>query len=85
MYAFQQFVEIQPNDGFGTILPLETIELDVILSVKRARLYDFTLVCRTEINRDFPLHCKAIGTHPPLELSHQVNFKHFSKLRIILI
>nr|CAB3230261.1 uncharacterized protein KIAA1751 homolog [Phallusia mammillata] len=67
-----EFVDVQPNDGFGTILPLETIEIDLIVEAKRARHYDFTLTCRSGINRDFPLHCKAVGVHPPLDLSHQV-------------
>uniref|UniRef100_H2XPD8 Abnormal spindle-like microcephaly-associated protein ASH domain-containing protein n=1 Tax=Ciona intestinalis TaxID=7719 RepID=H2XPD8_CIOIN len=67
-----EYVDIQPNDGFGTILPLETIDIDIIINAKRARDYDFTLLCKSGINREFPLHCRAVGVHPPLELSHQV-------------
>ena len=46
-----QYVEVQPNDGFGTLLPLETIELDVIFSPKKARDYKFELNCKSIINR----------------------------------
>ncbi|KAF6107975.1 cilia and flagella associated protein 74 [Phyllostomus discolor] len=68
-------VDIQPNDGFGTILPLETLELDVIFQPTKAKEYSFELVCKSEINRRFKLTCRAVGVHPPLELSHsQVKF-----------
>ncbi|XP_020831607.1 cilia- and flagella-associated protein 74 isoform X2 [Phascolarctos cinereus] len=65
-----KYVEIQPNDGFGTILPLQSLPLDVIFKPSKAKEYDFQLVCISEINREFTLSCKAIGVHPPLELSH---------------
>ncbi|KAG8142278.1 hypothetical protein E2320_006215, partial [Naja naja] len=65
-----KFVEVQPNDGFGVLLPLESLTLDVIFKAKRAKVYNFELVCKTEINREFKLSCKAVGVHPPLVLSH---------------
>ncbi|KAM9034694.1 cilia- and flagella-associated protein 74 [Sarcophilus harrisii] len=65
-----KFVEIQPNDGFGVIRPLQSLPLDVIFKPIRAKEYDFQLNCISEINREFPLSIKAIGVHPPLELSH---------------
>lgn len=48
-----QFVDIQPNDGFGTILPLETLELDVIFQPAKAKAkeYRFELICKSVINR----------------------------------
>ncbi|XP_041712166.2 cilia- and flagella-associated protein 74 isoform X1 [Coregonus clupeaformis] len=67
-----QFVEVQPNDGFGTLLPLETLEVDLIFSAKKAGEYSFQLNCKSGINRDFPLSCHAVGVHPPLELSHSL-------------
>ncbi|XP_028920216.1 cilia- and flagella-associated protein 74 isoform X3 [Ornithorhynchus anatinus] len=67
-----EVVEIQPNDGFGTLLPLETLHLDVIFNANKAKEYSFDLVCKTEINRQFKLPCRAIGVHPPLELSHSL-------------
>nr|XP_060615102.1 cilia- and flagella-associated protein 74 [Anolis sagrei ordinatus] len=68
----QEFVEVQPNDGFGVLLPLESLSLDVIFKPKKAKEYSFHLTCKTEINRQFKLSCKAIGVHPPLELSHSL-------------
>ncbi|XP_054439712.1 cilia- and flagella-associated protein 74 [Pteronotus mesoamericanus] len=68
-------VDIQPNDGFGTILPLETLEFDLIFQPTRAKAYSFELVCKSEINRRFKLTCRAVGVQPPLQLSHhQVKF-----------
>ncbi|XP_053516168.1 cilia- and flagella-associated protein 74 [Artibeus jamaicensis] len=68
-------VDIQPNDGFGTVLPLEMVEFDVIFQPSKAKEYSFELVCKSEIGRCFKLTCRAVGVHPPLELSHyQVKF-----------
>ncbi|XP_048205954.1 cilia- and flagella-associated protein 74 [Perognathus longimembris pacificus] len=70
-----KFVDIQPNDGFGTIMPLETLQLDVIFQPAKAKEYSFELVCKSEINRCFRLSCRAVGVLPPLELSHyQIKF-----------
>ncbi|XP_023796221.1 cilia- and flagella-associated protein 74 isoform X2 [Cyanistes caeruleus] len=67
-----EFVEVQPNNGFGIILPLESLTLDIIFKATKAKEYSFELSCRTEINRQFKLSCKAVGVHPPLELSHSL-------------
>nr|XP_041576284.1 cilia- and flagella-associated protein 74 isoform X1 [Taeniopygia guttata] len=67
-----EFVEVQPNDGFGIILPLESLTLDIIFKATKAKEYSFELTCKTEINRQFKLSCKAVGVHPPLELSHSL-------------
>ncbi|XP_072464667.1 cilia- and flagella-associated protein 74 isoform X1 [Notamacropus eugenii] len=68
--SIPKYVEIQPNDGFGTILPLQSLFLDVIFKPSKAKEYNFQLICISDINREFKLSCKAIGVHPPLELSH---------------
>ncbi|XP_042335788.1 cilia- and flagella-associated protein 74 isoform X2 [Sceloporus undulatus] len=70
--GLQEFIEVQPNDGFGILLPLETLSLDVLFKPKKAKEYSFHLTCKTEINRKFKLSCKGIGVHPPLELSHSL-------------
>ncbi|CAO2590254.1 Cilia- and flagella-associated protein 74, partial [Lemmus lemmus] len=70
-----KYVDIQPNDGFGTILPLGTLQLDVIFQPIKAKEYRFELICKSEINRCFKVSCQAVGVHPPLELSHyQIKF-----------
>ncbi|XP_051805300.1 cilia- and flagella-associated protein 74 isoform X1 [Acanthochromis polyacanthus] len=67
-----EFIEIKPNDGFGTLLPQETLEIDLIFSAKMAKKYHFQLNCKSGMNRDFLLPCRAVGVHPPLELSHSL-------------
>ncbi|XP_025038457.2 cilia- and flagella-associated protein 74 isoform X2 [Pelodiscus sinensis] len=67
-----EFVEIQPSDGFGMLLPLESLKLDIIFKANKAKEYSFELTCKSEINRQFKLSCKAVGVHPPLELSHSL-------------
>ncbi|XP_071945764.1 cilia- and flagella-associated protein 74-like isoform X2 [Antedon mediterranea] len=66
------YVDVQPNDGFGTMLPLESIELDVIFKPKKAAVYSFELTCRSGINRDFKIRCKGIGVHPPITISNSI-------------
>lgn len=48
---FWQYVDVQPNDGFGTLLPLETIDLDIIYQPKKAQEVTFDLTCKSLINR----------------------------------
>ncbi|XP_042687323.1 cilia- and flagella-associated protein 74 isoform X2 [Centrocercus urophasianus] len=67
-----EFVEIQPNDGFGVVLPLESLTLHVVFKANKAKEYSFELTCKSELNRQFKLSCRAVGVHPPLELSHSL-------------
>ncbi|KAM3618715.1 uncharacterized protein V6R79_023944 [Siganus canaliculatus] len=70
-----EFIEVQPNDGFGTLLPQETVEIDLIFSANKAKEFNFQLSCKSGINRDFLLSCRATGVRPPLKLSHsQIQF-----------
>ncbi len=71
-----EFVNVQPNDGFGTLLPNETIPIDINFCPKSAKDFKFTIVCKSLVNRDFCITCCGIGVHPPLKLSAQrINFK----------
>ena len=71
-----KFVNVQPNDGFGTLLPNETISIDVNFCPKYAKEYKFSVLCKSLVNREFIINCKGVGVHPPLKLSTQrVNFK----------
>uniref|UniRef100_G1MTX3 Cilia and flagella associated protein 74 n=1 Tax=Meleagris gallopavo TaxID=9103 RepID=G1MTX3_MELGA len=67
-----EFVEIQPNDGLGVLLPLESLMLHIIFKATKAKEYSFELTCKSEANRQFKLSCRAVGVHPPLELSHSL-------------
>ncbi|XP_041954743.1 cilia- and flagella-associated protein 74 isoform X2 [Alosa sapidissima] len=63
-------IDVQPGDGFGTLLPLETLELDVMFSPQTAGDYSFQLTCRTGANRVVCVQCRGVGVQPVLELSH---------------
>ncbi|XP_051508831.1 cilia- and flagella-associated protein 74 [Myxocyprinus asiaticus] len=64
-----KFIDVQPNDGFGTLLPSQSMNIHLIFSVSKAGEYKFTLTCKTGINRDFLLSCRATGVQPSLKLS----------------
>eukprot|EP00116_Pleurobrachia_bachei_P006356 sb/3466618/ len=65
-----EFVSIQPNDGFGTLLPGETLQLEALVHAKLLGEHKFTVTCTTEIGRHFSLTCTATGVIPHLEVSH---------------
>ncbi|KAJ3586735.1 hypothetical protein NHX12_013129, partial [Muraenolepis orangiensis] len=67
-----KFMEVQPNDGFGTLLPLEKLVVELLFSPRIAKEYSFTLTCKSLVNRDFPVLCRGVGVRPPLELSHHM-------------
>ncbi|XP_018648917.1 hypothetical protein Smp_165060 [Schistosoma mansoni] len=70
-----EFVDIQPNDGFGVILGKETIELEVLFQPKKAKEYHFVLVCKSGIGRIFTTECTGVGVYSPLSLStNQLSF-----------
>ncbi|XP_076859168.1 cilia- and flagella-associated protein 74 isoform X2 [Brachyhypopomus gauderio] len=64
-----KFIDVQPNDGFGTLLPHQTLDIDLIFSAEKAGEYNFQLTCKSGINRVFLLACRAIGVRPSLEFS----------------
>lgn len=64
------FVTIQPNDGFGTLLPGETLQLEAVVHAKVLGDHTFNITCTTEIDRHFSLGCRARGVIPHLEVSH---------------
>ncbi|XP_067269065.1 cilia- and flagella-associated protein 74 [Pseudorasbora parva] len=64
-----KFIDVQPNDGFGTLLPSQSLDIHFIFSASKAGEYNFILTCKTSINRDFLLSCHATGVQPSLKLS----------------
>ncbi|XP_026126470.1 cilia- and flagella-associated protein 74 isoform X1 [Carassius auratus] len=64
-----KFIDIQPNDGFGTLLPSQCMDIYLIFSPSKAGEYNFTLTCKTSINRDFLISCHATAVQPSLKLS----------------
>ncbi|CAB4013133.1 Hypothetical predicted protein [Paramuricea clavata] len=72
MYGFcgvPECFEVQPNDGFGTLLPLESLDIDIIFSAKKAQEYNLELVCKNGIGTEYRVSCRGIGVYPPLALS----------------
>ncbi|XP_065062279.1 cilia- and flagella-associated protein 74-like [Rhopilema esculentum] len=69
-------IDVQPNDGFGTLLPEESLKIDIIFSPRKAKDHKFEITCKSGIGREFKLSCTAVGVLPPLELSESlVKFK----------
>ncbi|KAF8569789.1 hypothetical protein P879_06509, partial [Paragonimus westermani] len=64
-----EFVDVQPNNGFGIILPKETLELEVLFSPSKPKDYSFQITCKTGIGREFSIPCTGIGVFSPLKLS----------------
>jgi NAD(P)H-hydrate repair Nnr-like enzyme with NAD(P)H-hydrate epimerase domain len=63
---------VQPNDGFGTILPHETLLRQVVFQPKSAIDYKFNLTLKTTLNREFIIPCTGQGKTAPLKISHTV-------------
>jgi hypothetical protein len=66
------YVDIQPGDGFGILLPGEKTVLDVHFSPNSATDHNFSLQMRTSFNRTFSIPCVGRGVVSPLRLSHSV-------------
>ncbi|CAF3515844.1 unnamed protein product [Rotaria socialis] len=66
------YIHVQPNDGFGTLLPEETIDLHILFSPSATKEYRCTLTCKTLVNREFTIECQGVGVLPPLSLSSTV-------------
>jgi hypothetical protein len=57
------------QDGFGTLLPCETIERNLLFSPVSATDHDFSLTFSTYMNRTFNIQCHGVGVKPPLSFS----------------
>jgi hypothetical protein len=65
-------VSVPFQDGFGTLLPFETIEREVIFSPSSATMHNFSLTFSTYLNRTFKLPCRGRGVTPLLSFSHSL-------------
>ncbi|BHF84232.1 hypothetical protein SprV_0902738300 [Sparganum proliferum] len=64
-----QAFSVQPNDGFGTLLPKESFEMRAFFSPTEAADCSCNLTCRNEIGGFFQLPCKAVALKSPISLS----------------
>jgi len=66
-------IDVQPNDGFGVLLPHETKTLNVLFSPKISNYhYNFNLDMRTSMGDVYHIPVKGIGCDSPIELSHSL-------------
>ncbi|DBA95272.1 TPA: Cilia- and flagella-associated protein 74 [Trebouxia sp. C0006] len=63
-------VSISPGDGYGMLLPLETISLTFSFMPSLTGPYNFQLECQTPLNTKFNLPCTAMARLPAITLSH---------------
>ncbi|GAX76218.1 hypothetical protein CEUSTIGMA_g3662.t1 [Chlamydomonas eustigma] len=66
----QPGIGIKPNDGFGYILPGETILRTVSFQPPIPGPQQLTITARTLAGRSFSLPCSAFGVQPDISLSH---------------
>ena len=64
-------LSVDPEDGFGMMLPGETLLRNLIFSPYSATQHSVRATCRTTMNRTFS--CCGLGIAPPLRLSHSTN------------
>ena len=65
-------IDVQPNDGFGVLLPKEEKEIQVFLKPISATFLDFNLNLQTTMNITRSIRIKCQGIEPPLKLTHTV-------------
>eukprot|EP00742_Colponemidia_sp_Colp-10_P008825 GILJ01009584.1.p1 GENE.GILJ01009584.1~~GILJ01009584.1.p1 ORF type:complete len:1812 (-),score=327.15 GILJ01009584.1:58-4746(-) len=67
-------ISVEPEDGFGTLLPLETITRTVKFSPLTATTRQFDLLCKVQTGNicasQQTVTCRGVGVSPPLQLSH---------------
>ena len=62
-------ITVPYQDGFGTLLPFETIERELLFSPLSATDSQLSLTFSTYMNRTFNIHCRGRGVTPPLSFS----------------
>uniref|UniRef100_T1IV91 MSP domain-containing protein n=1 Tax=Strigamia maritima TaxID=126957 RepID=T1IV91_STRMM len=68
-------ISIEPNDGFGIILPKEEFKIKIIFKPDIPMKYNSSLICKTFFNRTFIIKWFGVGVYPPIKLSYShVNF-----------
>ena len=71
-----QYITINPNDGFITLLPREECRVRFAFIPDKIRLYEFSLTCKTEYDKDYIISCTGKTVQSGLQLSHtKVTFR----------
>lgn len=66
------FVCVQPNDGFGILLPYEEKMVNVVFMPTSTVHYDFKVQLQTTMNQLYIIHCTGQGSSPELLFSETV-------------
>ncbi|GAA48991.1 hypothetical protein CLF_102349 [Clonorchis sinensis] len=70
-----QYADVQPNNGFGTILPEQTMELELLFTPDKVKEFKFRITCKSGIGRIFTTDCVATCVKSPVTLSaHKLVF-----------
>jgi len=58
-------IEIEPNDGYGSLVKSESQHFQIKFSPSSAIDYHFKLSCKSDRNETFIISCSATGVQPP--------------------
>ena len=64
------YIAIQPYDGFLTLMPKEKCEVRLAFNPDKIKLYEFSLTCKSQYDRDYNISCVGRGVQSGLQLSH---------------
>ena len=65
-------ITVSPDDGFGTVLPNDSVTRDVVYRPKSAIPHSMNLTLKTSLNREFKIQCSGLGVEPLLNFSHTI-------------
>ncbi|CAM9151742.1 unnamed protein product, partial [Choristocarpus tenellus] len=63
---------VQPNDGFGILLPFEERFMDITFSPASSIVHDSSLTFSTSLGQTSIIRCHGVGMEPLLSFSHTV-------------
>jgi len=65
-------ITVSPDEGFGTILPNDSVTCDVVYRPRSAVAHSMNLTLKTSLNREFKILCSGLGVEPLLNFSHTI-------------
>ena len=65
-------ITVSPDDGFGTVLPNDSVTRNVVYGPKSAVAHSMNLTLKTSLNREFKIQCTGLGVEPLLNFSHTI-------------
>jgi hypothetical protein len=65
-------ITVQPNDGFATLLPNESLDFEISFCPNMALAYSFDLAIMTSNNDTYKIRVVGNGVEPPISMSSSV-------------